>query len=126
MIVYEVNKEKHCVVARFKEHNWEGKWYWRNCLIKMCDGILNPTYTQAPTYEIIDKILDSYVDDSFIAKSVCCKEDEWDEEKGKQVAKAKLLKKWNRAKQAVLWSLSDFIVDNYTDTMRRLNKKLLK
>lgn len=126
MIVYDIDKEKRIIVARFKDDSNEGRGYWRTSLINMCTNILKPTYTYIPLYDVIDQCIASYTEDAFVAKAICHEDDEWNEERGKQIAKAKLLKKWNKIKQAVLWKLNNCIVDNYVETMHRLNKKLLK
>lgn len=120
MIIYEVNKDKQTIVARFEG----GKEYWRQSLIKMCFNILYPTDTS--TY-IIDPVVDSIVDThtNFVGKAICHKDDEWDEEIGKKIAKDRLLQKWYEVKDRVLLALGETIKENYALALERLNKRLI-
>lgn len=117
MIVYNVNKEKGIVVARFEGD----KEYWRQSLYEMCANILDPTYTDAPN-SIIDNVVDDFQD--FVGKAKLHPHDKWNEETGKKLAKKKLLEKWYHVKDRVLEDLKDFVEDNYENTIERIDKRL--
>lgn len=117
MIIYEVNKEKRVVTARFEGD----KEYWSQSLVEMCNNIFRPTCMAIP-YRIIGKVLDGYTD--FVGKAKCHPNDVWDEEKGKNIAKQKLLAKWYNVKDCVLENAKDFVDKVYDDVTDRINKKL--
>lgn len=125
MVAYFVNKDKRVITAKFVYNNQPFADINTFTVLKnTCWNILSGTNTGAFVHDIVKSVLASWGEP--IGKAVCHPNDVWDEEKGKQIAKERLLKRWDRLKHAVLWKLNDSIVENYAITMQRLNKKLLK
>lgn len=118
MIIYEINKDKRVVIARFEG----GQEEWVASLKCMCLNILSSTYTSSRlAWQAVDNVLGSYT--KFIGKAVCHEDDEWDEEKGKTLAKERLLQKWYKIKSEVLECLEDYVIQNYEWTLERLQKR---
>ena len=118
MILYEINKDKRVVIARFEG----GQEEMATSLGRMCLNILSSTYiSNSLAWQIVDNILISYP--KFIGKAVCHEDDEWDEEKGKALAKERLLQKWYKIKSEVLERLEDYVIQNYKWTLERVQKR---
>ena len=107
MIKYNVNKEKRTVVAYF-DGNYD---YWLISLNHFLNKFTAETFVD---YNVISSIMESVLRErKLYGKASCSKDDKWDEEKGKEIAKNKLIKRWNKAKIKALYQLKYYFDKQY-------------
>lgn len=109
MITYYINKEKGIVVAKFDDERAD----------------LNQTVEEARLstwnhylYSCINKLMSN----PSVGKAVCSKEDTFNEEVGKQIAKNKLLLQYNKK----LEKLYDYILESIEIKHQKIYKKQLR
>lgn len=114
MINYSVNREKKTVVAYFDG----GKDYWYDCLSELGEHIAQCSLVD------VGPIVDSIVGNiqHFYGKAKLHPDDTWDEEIGKKVARERLIKKFNRAKDLLLDRILKKSTMYYNDVVYRVNK----
>ena len=125
MIQYNVNKEKRTIVATFKTNNLHTYLY--ESLYGMAHNIFKGTKLLKRfhifTYRLANKCIDNHPVMIGIAK--CHPDDEWDENKGKILAKNRLLYKWEALKEDFLNKLDEQFYNDFTNVKNRLSDKLL-
>ena len=109
MILYNVNKEKRVVVARFDTNGMTDHHYWRGNLRRELDRL---TTNNAFYFfnEVENRIIEAGLaraDKRFVGVAKCSPEDEWNEEIGKALAKKRLLWKWNLVRLGAIEALSN-------------------
>lgn len=119
MIIYNVNKEKGVIVARFEG----GRDYWEESLQDMVNNITSKSWMSVPYYIVTNAMKN--VED-FTGRAILNPEDEWDEEYGKNLAKKRLLYKFNCVKINVLSKMKQFVTQEYDNTIARIDKKLFR
>ena len=117
MIEYRVNKDKGVVCAFMKDCNRDFVNYVYNCTAVHRNGSCN---------FIADLINTKYLNefpDRFVAVAKCNSEtgDEWNEEFGKEVAKAKLLAKYYNVRSRFIRNIFGDIQDMFEDALNKLN-----
>ena len=118
MIKYNVNKEKRTVVAYF-EDNYD---YWFSNLYHFLSKFTAKMYfDEVIELTIVESVLKNR---KLYGKASCYKEDKWDEEKGKEIAKNKLIKRWNNAKVVALLQLKDYIDKQYMTVSEKISSYL--
>lgn len=123
MIIYNVNKEKGTVVARFKGDFVNDASYWEDSLMGMIHNVFSPYfYSTGMMYAIVNNVLDSYAD--FVGKAKLHPEDTWDEEKGKRIAKQKLLDKWYKVKNHVLRDVKTYVISCCTNINIKIDNRM--
>lgn len=112
MINYYINKEKGIVVAKFDDERAD----------------LNQTVEEARLstwnhylYSCINKLINKLMSNPSVGKAVCSKEDTFDEEVGKEVAKNKLLLQYNKK----LEKLYDYALAQIELQRKKICKKQL-
>ena len=123
MIIYNVNQEKGTVVARFEGDFTNDRDYWEDSLMGMIYNIFKPyIYDTEKMYGIVTKVLNSYED--FVGKAKLHPLDTWDEEKGKRIAKQKLLDKWYRVKNHVLREVKTYVISSCADINMKIDNRM--
>lgn len=114
MINYSVNKEKNTIVAYFEG----GKDYWGDCLTEIGDNVAQSSLVDA--FPIVDNIVSGIK--NFYGKAKLHPDDTWDEEVGKRIARERLIKKFNHAKDLLLDRILKKSTMYYNDVVYRVNK----
>lgn len=120
MIKYHVNSSAKCVVAYFEG----GKSYWKKCLIDMLCNITSTDDHYWESSSIIDPILASHQSLGGIAR--CHPDDVFDEKRGKILAKARLLTRWENVKTQVIKKYKQDLDSRVAMIEYRINKRLVK
>ena len=120
MIKYNVDYDNKSVTAYFEG----GRKYWNNCLSKMVYNIiLDFDFDPISFYKVIPKIVANY---PLGATVKCHPNDTFDVEIGKQLAKEKLNKRFNKCKIRVLKTLTDYSIKEFTQLNNRIIQKMRK
>lgn len=118
MIKYNVDYDNKSVTAYFEG----GREYWNVCLSKM---VFNITYDFDFDFPI-SRIIQIVANYPLGATVKCHPNDIFDIEIGKQLAKEKLNKRFNKCKIRVLKTLADYSIKECTQLNNRIAQKMRK
>ena len=122
MVKYEIDKNRQVVAAMYEDGELDVKGSLYRMINKIidCNSIVNIDID-------IDKILNKYKKQgrfTLIGVARCHKEDNWDEEKGKEIARNRLNRKFIVLKNDIMRDLITRLDNVYVHTVHKLMYKL--
>lgn len=108
-IVYYINEEKKTVVCKLN-----------TCIADMYNYLYKFPIV---SYNFIDDLVEKNIIKScYTAKAVCVEEDNWDVEKGKRIALAKVLKRYHKDKFFILSTIINRFYNSACEIEKSANK----
>ena len=125
MIQYNINKEKRTIVATFKTNDL--RTYLYDSLYGMAHNIFKGTKVLKRLHIFTSRLAYKCINNHpiMIGVAKCHPDDEWNENKGKFLAKTKLLRRWEALKTDFLAKLEKQILEDFQDVRDRLANKML-
>ena len=122
MIEYNVNKEKGIVVAYFKDDEKNtSRDYWFDCIMTKLQKLSQTDFfTNDLMYNMASASLNKALAcaGNLYGKAKVCGDDVFDEEKGKEIARMKLLSKYYQAESDAIY----YFMKRYNEMMHRMFK----
>ena len=119
MIKYHVNEAKRTVIAKFDVGLYTERGYWQRNILKEIIKSSRYFYMFDDTEKQISNAALNRIGNNIYGVAKCSPNDKWDEEVGKDLAKKRLLRKWNIARLAAFEAASNKL----SDALANINKK---
>lgn len=117
MILYNVNKDKRVISARFSG------------MEEAVENTLIGTFSDLDDYAIVRDVINKFYENGrlrMIGLSFCHEDDEWNETIGKELAKRRLLRQYYVLLHEILIELKKEFNKEHTYKMNKINSKINK